>query len=124
MSPPDAAPAAVPAAAPAAAPVFGEPWQAQAFALTLELSRRGHFSWSQWTQALAEELQRARTRGELNDGSHYYHHWVAALERLVLTSNLCDASTLQQRKLAWIHAYEHTAHGRPVELARNTPDLP
>lgn len=109
MSPPEAAPPTN--------PVFGEPWQAQAFALTLELSRRGHFTWPQWSQALAEELHRAHARGEPDDGSRYYDHWVAALERLVVHSHLCDETTLQQRKLAWVHAYEHTPHGQPVVLA-------
>jgi nitrile hydratase accessory protein len=100
--------------------VFSEPWQAQAFALALELSRRGHFSWPQWSQALGEELHAAHARGESDDGSHYYHHWVSALERLIQSCSLCDAKTLQQRKLAWIHAYEHTAHGQPVELAASS----
>jgi nitrile hydratase accessory protein len=109
---------------PPAAQVFREPWQAQAFALTLELSRRGFFSWSQWSQALAEELQRSHARGQPDDGSHYYHHWVAALERLVQTTSLCDQATLQARKLAWIEAYEHTPHGQPVELTRHTPHRP
>jgi nitrile hydratase accessory protein len=107
-----------PDASPPADLVFCEPWQAQAFALTLELSRRGHFSWSQWSQTLAAELRSAQMRGEPDDGSRYYHHWVAALERWVLALRLCDETTLQQRKLAWIHAYEHTPHGAPVELER------
>ena len=97
-------------------PVFVEPWQAQAFALTLELSRRGHFSWAQWSQTLAEELQRAQARGEPTDGSLYYHHWLAALERLVLQTRLCDEPSLNSRKLAWADAYRHTPHGQPVEL--------
>jgi nitrile hydratase accessory protein len=101
-------------------PVFIEPWQAQAFALTLELSRRGHFSWAQWSQTLAEELQRAQARGCLSDGSHYYHHWLAALERLVLHTGLCDEASLRTRKLAWADAYRHTPHGQAVELMAAT----
>jgi nitrile hydratase accessory protein len=101
-------------------PVFAEPWQAQAFALTLELSRRGHFSWTQWSQTLAQELRHAQARGEPNDGSHYYHHWLAALERLVLQTGLCDEASLTHRKLAWAQAYRHTPHGQPVELMPGT----
>ena len=40
----------------AAEPVFAEPWQAQAFAMTLELHGRGLFTWPEWAQALATEL--------------------------------------------------------------------
>jgi hypothetical protein len=29
-------------------PAFSEPWQAEAFALTLQLARAGHFSWTDW----------------------------------------------------------------------------
>ena len=34
-------------------PVFAEPWQAQAFALTVKLSETGHFTWKEWAAALA-----------------------------------------------------------------------
>ncbi|MSE24786.1 nitrile hydratase subunit beta, partial [Lactobacillus curvatus] len=30
------------------APTFNEPWEAQAFALTLALHRRGVFTWDEW----------------------------------------------------------------------------
>ena len=64
-------------------PVFAEPWQAQAFALAVKLSEQGHFTWKEWAASLAEELQAAARRGEPDDGSRYYEHWLAALERLV-----------------------------------------
>ena len=43
----------------------------------------GCFTWSEWSAALADELAEASRRGEPDDGSRYYHHWLAALERLV-----------------------------------------
>ena len=67
----------------AGGPVFAEPWQAQAFALAVKLSEQGHFTWKEWAATLAEELKAAADRGEPDDGSHYYEHWLAALERLV-----------------------------------------
>lgn len=68
------------AAAPNAAdvPVFAEPWQAQAFALTVHLHQSGVFTWAEWAQALAAQLA-----GVEDDGTHYYEHWLAALEGLV-----------------------------------------
>jgi nitrile hydratase accessory protein len=92
-------------------PVFAEPWQAQAFALVIELSKRGYFTWPQWTQALAQELKGAAVRGESDDGSRYYEHWLAALERLVLAKGLTDSNALVRRKSAWTKAYPHTPHG-------------
>ena len=102
-------------------PVFEEPWQAQAFALAVKLSEQGHFSWKTWAQALAEELAAAAARGEPDDGSRYYHHWVAALERLVTDRGLSDGSALETRKEAWADAYRHTPHGQPVELRESGP---
>jgi nitrile hydratase accessory protein len=98
-------------------PVFAEPWQAQAFALAVELSHQGHFTWKEWTGALADELAAAANRGEPDDGSRYYEHWLAALERLVTAKGLSEAAALLARKEAWAEAYRHTPHGKPVELA-------
>jgi nitrile hydratase accessory protein len=97
-------------------PVFAEPWQAQAFALAVNLSEAGHFTWKEWAAALADELNAAEARGEPDDGSHYYEHWLATLERLVMSKGLADESALRERKDAWTEAYRHTPHGKPVEL--------
>ena len=98
-------------------PVFAEPWQAQAFAMAVRLSEQGHFTWKEWAATLAEELRAAADRGEPDDGSRYYHYWLAALERLVTTKGLTDPAALLARKEAWAEAYRHTPHGKPVELA-------
>jgi hypothetical protein len=58
----------------------------------------------------------AADRGEPDDGSHYYHHWLAALERLVTSKGLLGRDALAARKEAWAEPYEHTPHGKPVEL--------
>jgi nitrile hydratase accessory protein len=97
-------------------PVFAEPWQAQAFALAVRLSAQGHFTWKEWAATLADELKIAAQHGEPDDGSRYYHYWLAALERLVVTKGLADPATLLARKEAWADAYRHTPHGQPVEL--------
>ena len=98
-------------------PVFAEPWQAQAFALAVKLSEQGHFTWKEWAATLADEIKAASDRGEPDDGLHYYHHWLAALERLVTAKGLTDREALETRKEAWADAYRHTPHGKPVELA-------
>ena len=98
-------------------PVFAEPWQAQAFALAVKLSEQGHFTWKEWAAALADELKAAVDRGEPDDGSHYYEHWLATLERLVTSKGLSDPAALLARKEAWADAYRHIPHGKPVELA-------
>jgi nitrile hydratase accessory protein len=101
-------------------PVFAEPWQAQAFALAVRLSAQGYFTWKEWAAALGEELKAAADRGEPDDGSHYYHHWLAALEGLVAEKRLSDPAAMAARKEAWAEAYRRTPHGKPVELANDS----
>ena len=97
------------------APVFEEPWQAQAFALAVRLSEQGVFSWTEWSEALGRELSTVAS----DDGSGYYEHWLAALEKLVTEKKLTDVDQLAKRKEAWRDAYQHTPHGQPVELPAN-----
>ena len=97
-------------------PIFAEPWQAEAFALAVRLSEQGYFTWKEWASTLADELKAAVSRGEPDDGSRYYHCWLAALERLVVAKRLSDPATLLERKNAWAEAYRRTPHGKPVEL--------
>jgi nitrile hydratase accessory protein len=102
-------------------PVFAEPWQAQAFAMAVKLSEAGCFTWTEWAATLAAEIAAADARGEGDDGSHYYDHWVAALERLVTGKGIAEPTTLLARKAAWAEAYRTTPHGKPVELKARAP---
>ena len=95
---------------------FDEPWQAAAFALTLRLAEEDRFSWAEWTTALGAQLAAAVARGEPDDGTHYYEHWLAALEGLVAAKGLAEPATLAERKAAWAEAYRRTPHGQPVDL--------
>jgi nitrile hydratase accessory protein len=97
-------------------PVFREPWQAQAFALVLSLHERGLFSWSEWTAALSDEIRKAQAAGDPDTGETYYHHWLAALERLVAAKGLTDPHALARARDAWAHACVRTPHGAPIEL--------
>jgi nitrile hydratase accessory protein len=103
----------------ATGPVFAEPWQAQAFALVLQLHAQGAFTWPEWAQALSARLQAA---GPDDDGARYYEHWLAALEELVTARRLAEFPELAARRDAWADAYRRTPHGRPVHL--HTEPLP
>jgi nitrile hydratase accessory protein len=105
-------------------PVFAEPWQAQAFALAVKLSEQGCFTWKEWAAALADELKDAANRDEPDDGSHYYEHWLATLERLVSGKGLLEPEAMLARKEAWADAYRHTPHGKPVELPAGRENHP
>jgi nitrile hydratase accessory protein len=97
-------------------PVFAEAWEAQAFAMAVELSRRGLFTWTEWAASLSAEIAAANSRGEPDRGDTYYHHWLAALEKLVAAKALLRPAELAARKQAWADAAEHTEFGRPIVL--------
>lgn len=98
------------------APVFAEPWQAQAFALALSLQQRGVFTWGEWAATLGDVIAKARAAGDPDDGSTYYNHWMATLERLVAEKGLASADTLARTSRAWGRAADRTPHGMPIEL--------
>ncbi len=97
--------------------VFAEPWEAQAFALTLKLHEAGHFTWSEWAATLGAEIEAARARGDPDLGDTYYQHWLAALERLATEKGLVRGGDLGARKAAWKRAFLNTPHGKPILLA-------
>jgi nitrile hydratase accessory protein len=97
-------------------PVFREPWEAQAFAMALALHERGLFTWPQWAATLAGEIKRAQAAGDPDTGETYYHHWLAALERLVAEKGVATPETLARYHDAWDHAADRTPHGQPIEL--------
>jgi len=97
-------------------PVFREPWEAQAFALTLKLHEQGHFTWNEWATALSTAIKDAQHAGDCDDGSTYYEHWLAALESLVKHKGLSTSPELIERKDAWDRAVRNTPHGQPIEL--------
>ncbi len=80
-----------------AGPVFREPWEAEAFAMTVALHARGVFTWPQWAAALAAEFTSAREAGVHDDGRDYYRHWFAALERLATRSALATPEEILHR---------------------------
>lgn len=96
-------------------PVFREPWQAQAFALAVELSQAGFFTWREWADALAGEIAAA---GPADPPEHYYEHWLAALEKLADRKGLTFADERQARREAWEDAARATPHGEAIVLGR------
>ena len=97
-------------------PVFAAPWQAEAFALALQLHERGLFTWTEWAATLGEEIKKAQATGDPDTGETYYHHWLATLERLVAEKGLADTALLVRTRDAWERACTRTPHGAPIEL--------
>ncbi len=100
-------------------PVFREPWEAQAFAMTVALHEAGHFTWPEWAEALGAELSAA---GAEQSGEDYYLRWLSALEKVLAAKHITSQSELLERKTAWDRAAKATPHGEPIELGRELTD--
>lgn len=105
-------------------PVFGAPWQAQAFAMTLALYGQGLFTWREWAQALAESIAAAPARAGEDANDAYYRQWLAALEHIVARKGAASPAELAALQRAWDRAADRTPHGQPIELTPRDFDSP
>ena len=97
-------------------PVFHEPWQAQAFAMTLALHEKGLFAWGEWAAMLGETIKAAQAAGDPDTGETYYNHWLETLERMVAEKSVTTPADLTSHRDAWERAPDRTPHGQPIEL--------
>lgn len=94
-------------------PVFAEPWQAQAFAVVVELTEAGTITREEWAERLGAVLKEAEERGEYDTGERYYDHWLTALERVVVDKNLAGPEDLAKESES---IREHDHHNREHQL--------
>lgn len=92
--------------------MFSEPWQAQAFAMTVALHEAGALSWVEWADALSAQLDTDPN----DDGTRYWNHWLAALETLMSAKGVTSPAALAEREAAWHAAAARTPHGEAIEL--------
>ncbi|QPC95201.1 nitrile hydratase accessory protein [Mesorhizobium sp. INR15] len=100
-------------------PVFAEPWQAEAFAMTVALHDKGLFSWGEWADALSAQVKKPEAAA---DGHDYYEHWLAALETLLASKGVAPTAEVDALAEAWERAAHATPHGKPI-LLENAREL-
>ncbi|MEM9451935.1 MAG: nitrile hydratase accessory protein [Cyanobacteria bacterium P01_E01_bin.6] len=76
-------------------PIFQAPWEAKAFAITNQLVSDQHWSWEEWTEALALEISAAESDG--TDTSPYYEKWVNACQKLLMKKGLLNSDSIEKR---------------------------
>ena len=94
---------------------FAEPWHASVLALAHAMKEAGHFSATDWAQALGAALSKAEAAGAPDTEDTYFTAALSALERLSETSGI-PAEARTSRKSEWEAAYRRTPHGQPVTL--------
>ena len=97
--------------------VFEEPWHAQVLALADEMRVAGHFSATDWANALGAALRDTQVKDMPDTPATYYSAVLAALEKLVTENTNLKAGDLTKRQSDWADAYRRTPHGKPVKLS-------
>lgn len=99
-------------------PVFAEPWQAQAFAVVVELLESSVITREEWAAQLGATLAAAEARGETDTGERYYDHWLTTVEHIVVEKNITAADELEREREEIRandhHRREHQLHGGHV----------
>jgi nitrile hydratase accessory protein len=97
-------------------PVFDRPWQAQAFAVTVELYKSNLFTWPEWVDVFSAEIKASPAMPGESVNDAYYRQWMSALEKMVASRKLVEEADLLARKQEWHQAYVNTPHGQPILL--------
>ena len=80
---------------------FNEPWEAKAFAMVVELSRAGCFTWSEWVDCFSREVAAAtdiERRGDTPPS--YYLQWLTAAEKLLILKGVTSDAQLRAKRFA------------------------
>ncbi|MBD8688362.1 MULTISPECIES: nitrile hydratase accessory protein [unclassified Rhizobium] len=96
--------------------LFGEPWQAQIFAMTVALNEAGQFEWSEWAGVFSKHRKASARNGMPDTVDTYYDDWLNALEEIASIRSLATGDEQHLYKHAWEHAAERTPHGLPIFL--------
>jgi nitrile hydratase accessory protein len=99
---------------------FDAPWQAQAFAIVVELNKARLLDWNEWVGVFSQEIARSPARAGESRNDTYYRQWLDALERIVAKRGLLAPADTNSRAAEWRAAYINTPHGQAVELAHAT----
>ena len=101
--------------------VFQSPRHSQLFAITVQLSESGNFSWKEFVDFFGKSLNRARINKKNLDGNDdYFNSWLVALEEIIVTKEIANSKILSVLKNDWINAYLSTPHGDPVKIKQRT----
>lgn len=78
--------------------VFEEPWERRSFGMTLALYEEKHYSsWDDFRTRLIQEIAKWESSENKDKDWHYYEHWLAALERLVVETGMLDKHEIDAR---------------------------
>jgi nitrile hydratase accessory protein len=105
-------------------PVFGQPWHAEAFGMSLALSHASLFSWAEWVEILSEEIRTHPQHADEGSETAYYRQWLAALEAILVKHAALTSDEIAEAMEHWRRSYLNTPHGKPVAFSREWDEPP
>jgi nitrile hydratase accessory protein len=95
--------------------VFAAPWEAQIFAIVVELHEAGHFAWREFADRLGAEI-------DAHPEQRYYESWADAAMELLMYKGFIDEAALlaQSRAVERFRAsdHHHVARTTPIAIVR------
>ena len=105
-------------------PVFAQPWHAQCFATTLQLTKNGVFTPAEWAEVFGSLIrEQAQRPGESSDDA-FHLQWLAALEAMLVSRGHCTTDQISKIEVLWRQAFLNTPHGQPVALENANTNVP
>lgn len=98
---------------------FEEPWQVEAFALVVSLTRQKMFTWAEWVDAFSAEINSAPRREDETVTQSYYRQWLTTITCMIDQHAGLTPAVVENRHEEWRLAYLGTPHGQPIELANH-----
>jgi nitrile hydratase accessory protein len=78
--------------------IFHNPWESRVFAMAVLLFEKGGYSWKVFQEEFAEMIGEAESqKPDKEFVSDYYHHWMQALEKVLLKKEMLTQEQLQTR---------------------------
>ena len=97
--------------------VFQNPWHSQLFAITVQLSERGNFSWKEFVKFFGKSLNESKLElNSLECNDDYFNCWLTALAEIIISKKLGNSNILSLLKKDCTNAYLSTSHGKPVKI--------
>ena len=94
---------------------FQKPWHAQIFAITVSLSEKKVFEWSEFSDFLAHEIKMDNNQSR-NCSDDYFNSWLKALEKLLIKKKITSFPRMVEIKNLWSSAFLNTPHGKQVKI--------
>lgn len=101
---------------------FQAPWEARVFALAVQLSEQGVFTWGEWVTTFIGEIAEAEGQ-DYEPARDYYHCWLHALEEILAAKGLLRAETLEDAVTQTLATWPHPPHGARPEPVAISPSL-